>query len=108
VSRSGITMTAGLFAGFKRESAARFSFLLAMPITAGAGLLKLEHVIHHGIPRGETGLFAAGILFSAIFGFIAIKYLLKYLREHSLNIFVWYRLAAGTVVLTVFFLQNHH
>jgi undecaprenyl-diphosphatase len=103
VSRSGITLTAGLFAGFKRESAARFSFLLAMPITAGAGLLKLHHVMHHGgIPSGEGGSFALGMLLSAIVGFIAVKYLLKYLQEHTLNVFVWYRLAFGIVVLVTY------
>lgn len=106
VSRSGITLTAGLFAGFKRESAARFSFLLAMPITAGAGLLKLEHIIHHGgIPHNEGGAFAVGMLLSAVVGFVAIKYLLKYLQEHTLNVFVWYRLAFGAVVLGVYFLK---
>ncbi len=53
VSRSGITMTAGVASGFKRESAAKFSFLLATPITAGAGLLKLMHIVHHGLPKSE-------------------------------------------------------
>jgi undecaprenyl-diphosphatase len=106
VSRSGITMTAGLFAGFKRESAARFSFLLAMPITAGAGLLKLEHIIHHGLPSGEASSFGIGILLSAIVGFITIKYLLKYLQEHTLNIFVWYRFIVGAVVLGVYFITH--
>ena len=105
VSRSGITITAGLASGFKRESAARFSFLLAMPITAGAGLLKLVHIVHHGIVRGELSSFAVGILLSAVVGFLAIKYLLRHLQQHTLNIFVWYRLVLGAVVLIIYFLK---
>jgi len=105
VSRSGITMTAGLASGFKRESAARFSFLLAMPITAGAGLLKLTHIIRHGMPHGEMKTFAVGILLSAVVGFFTIKYLLQYLQKNTLNVFVWYRLVLGAAVLTVYFLK---
>ena len=106
VSRSGITMTAGLVSGFKRESAARFSFLLAMPITAGAGLLKLTHIIHHGLPRADIKPFAVGIILSAIVGFLAIKYLLKYLQQHTLYVFVWYRLAFGAAVVAVYLMMK--
>lgn len=105
VSRSGITMTAGVASGFKRESAAKFSFLLATPITAGAGLLKLMHIVHHGLPKSDVQPFAVGILLSAIVGFLAIKYLLRYLQQHTLYIFVWYRLAMGAAVLAVYYLR---
>jgi undecaprenyl-diphosphatase len=105
VSRSGITITAGLAAGLKRESAARFSFLLAMPITAGAVLLKLMHIIHYGIAQNEQSSFVVGIVLSAIVGYLAIRYLLQYLQQHSLNIFVWYRLVLGAVVLSFYFLK---
>ena len=101
VSRSGITITAGLFSGLRRESAARFAFLLAMPITAGAGLLKLKHVLKSGIPAPEAAPFAAGIIFAAVAGYFAIKYLLKYLQSHQLYIFVWYRIAFGAAVLLI-------
>jgi len=103
VSRSGITMTAGLFSGLKRETAAKFSFLLAMPITFGAGLLKLKHVMKTGIPADEYTAFVTGIIFAAVAGFFAIKFLLKYLRNNSLYIFVWYRLIFGAAILLVYF-----
>jgi undecaprenyl-diphosphatase len=101
VSRSGATMTAGLFSGLKRESAARFSFLLAMPITAGAGLVKLKDVVKYGIPSSEILPFIIGILCAAVAGYYAIKYLLKYLQNHSLYIFMWYRIAFGAAILLV-------
>ncbi|MCB4791601.1 MAG: undecaprenyl-diphosphatase UppP [Elusimicrobia bacterium] len=105
VSRSGITITAGIFSGFKRESAARFSFLLAMPITFGAGLLKLKHVMEFGIPKDEYRVFLSGILFATISGFLAIKYLLKFLQKHSLYVFIWYRMIVGLAVLLIYFLS---
>lgn len=101
VSRSGVTMTAGLFSGLKRESAARFSFLLAMPITAGAGLVKLKDVVKYGLPSSEIFAFLLGILCAAAAGYYAIKYLLKYLQNHSLYIFMWYRIAFGAAILLV-------
>jgi undecaprenyl-diphosphatase len=105
VSRSGVTLTAGLFDGLKRESAARFSFLLAMPITAGAGLLKLRHVVKDGLPAGEALPFAVGILCSAIVGFLAIKFLLKYLQQHTLYVFVWYRIVFALIIVLAYFLR---
>ncbi len=97
VSRSGSTITAGLLAGYTRESAARFSFLLSTPVIAGAAVLKLHKL---RLAEGEALPFAAGVLFSAIVGYLSIKFLLTYLNRHSLNLFVWYRLAlAATIVL---------
>ena len=101
VSRSGVTMSAGLFSGLKRESAARFSFLLAMPITAGAGMVKLKDIVKYGLPSSEILPFSVGIIFSAVVGYYAIKYLLKYLQNHSLYIFMWYRIAFGSAILLV-------
>lgn len=106
VSRSGITMTAGLFRGMKRESAAKFSFLLATPITLGAGIFKVRHIIFHGLPRSEAQLFLAGIIASAIVGFFAIKYLLKYLQRNGFYIFVWYRFLAGGAIILVYFFRG--
>ena len=91
VSRSGITITAGLFSGLKREAAARFSFLMATPIILGAGLLSFKDIV----AQGENGTgwinIVVGFLVSAIVGFLTIKYLLRYLKNHTLNIFAYYR-----------------
>src|SRR5512143_16462 len=97
VSRSGSTIIAGLLTGYTRESAARFSFLLSTPVIAGAAVLKL-HKLH--LAPGEAFPFFLGTAFSAIVGYLSIKFLLRYLTQHSLNLFVWYRLAlAGAVLL---------
>jgi undecaprenyl-diphosphatase len=105
VSRSGITITAGLFSGLKRETAARFSFLLAMPITFGAALLKFKHVAKEGIPHNEYTTFALGIIAAAITGFFVIKYLLRYLQNHSFYVFVWYRVLFGSAVIAIYYLR---
>lgn len=99
VSRSGITITAGLMLGFTRESAARFSFLLSLPIVAGAALLKSIHLIKDGIPAGEGVPMLVGILVSAVTGYISVAFLLKFVQKHSVSPFVWYRVMAGGVVI---------
>lgn len=95
VSRSGITITAGLLLGFTRESAARFSFLLSLPIVAGAALLKTVHLIRHGIPVGDGMPMLVGIVFSAVTGYISVALLLRLVQKRSLAPFVWYRVIAG-------------
>lgn len=102
VSRSGATLTAGLALGFRREDAARFSFLLSAPITAGAALFKLRDLASAGLPPHDRLLFAAGILASAVVGYLCIAFLLAYLRRGSLLVFVLYRLILGVVLLAVF------
>ena len=104
VSRSGITITAGLLLGFKREDAARFSFLLSLPIVAGAALLKLIELVKHGIPAGETKLLLVGVSVSAVVGYFSVGFLLKFVQNHSLSPFVWYRLLAGAGILLYLFL----
>ncbi|HEY6007114.1 MAG TPA: undecaprenyl-diphosphate phosphatase [Geobacteraceae bacterium] len=99
VSRSGITITAALLLGYDREAAARFSFLLSLPIVAGAATLKLGHLARHGIPAGETTALVIGIATSALFGYLSVVFLLKLVQRHSLYPFVWYRLVAGAGVL---------
>jgi len=99
VSRSGITITAALFLGFNRSVAARFSFLLSLPIVAGAGVLKLAHLVSHGIPPGETGILLIGITTSTLFGYFSVSFLLKFVQRHSIYPFVWYRLLAGVAAL---------
>jgi len=95
VSRSGITITAGLLLGFTRESAARFSFLISLPIVAGAALLKTVHLAKHGIPVGDGLPMLVGIAFSAVTGYISIVFLLRLVQKQSLAPFVWYRLIVG-------------
>jgi undecaprenyl-diphosphatase len=100
VSRSGITITAGRFLGLDRDSAARYSFLLLVPITLGAVLWKgLTDVVLGDLPPGSTGPFLVGTIASAVSGFAAIVFLLRYVRTHSYDIFVVYRLVAAAVVM---------
>jgi undecaprenyl-diphosphatase len=99
VSRSGITITAGLMLGFTRESAARFSFLMSLPIVAGAALLKSLHLVRHGIPAGEGIPMLVGIAASAITGYISVAFLLKFVQTRSISPFVWYRVIAGGFVI---------
>ena len=101
VSRSGVTITAARALGFDRESAARFSFLLSLPIIAGAGLYKGLDVARQGIPSGFGGAFVAGTLASAVSGFLVIALLLSYLRRRDFTLFLWYRLAAAATVLAL-------
>ncbi|GFE62280.1 undecaprenyl-diphosphatase [Geobacter sp. AOG2] len=105
VSRSGITITAGLMLGFTRESAARFSFLLSLPIVAGAALLKTLHVAKHGIPAGEGLPMLVGIGVSAVTGYISVAFLLRMVHKKSLALFVWYRLLAGGAVISLIMAQ---
>jgi undecaprenyl-diphosphatase len=100
VSRSGITITAGLMLGFTRESAARFSFLLSLPIVAGAALLKTLHLATHGIPAGEGIPMLVGIAVSAVTGYISVAFLLKFVQKRSISPFVWYRVIAGGFVIS--------
>jgi len=95
VSRSGITITAGLLLGFTRESSARFSFLMSLPIVAGAALLKTVHLFKHGIPAGEGLPMLVGIIFSAVTGYISVAFLLRFIQKQSLAPFVWYRVIVG-------------
>ena len=99
VSRSGVTITAARAMGFDRETAARFSFLLSMPIIAGAALYKGLGVASDGLPAGMAAPFAAGIVSSAISGFLVIAFLLAYLKRHDFAVFMWYRIAAAGLCL---------
>lgn len=102
VSRSGITMSAGLFAGLSRESAAKFSFLLSTPIIVGAGLLKLKDMLHSSI---QTAPFLTAVITSAVVGFLSIKFLLDYLKNKSFNLFVIYRLIAGVALIIIYLIR---
>lgn len=99
VSRSGVTMVTGLFLRLTRESAARYSFLMSIPVVGGAALYKGLEVAKDGLPAGTTAPFVAGIVSAAISGFAAIWLLLAYLRRHDFTVFVVYRLAIGVGML---------
>src|ERR687890_282177 len=98
VSRSGATITLGLFLGLRREEAARFSFLMSVPIIAGAGGLQLGEVLASGMGAHEWLLFVAGFFTSALVGYFTIRFLLDYLTHHSLRVFAYYRFAVAAVV----------
>lgn len=101
-SRSGITITAALLLGFARPAAARFSFLLAVPIGLVLALKQLADALR-GIPLGvPPGALAIGIAVSAVAGYAVIAFLLDWVRKRSLAPFAWYRLALGVVLLVVF------
>ncbi len=101
VSRSGSTITAGLLLGLRREAAARFSFLLATPIVAGAGLKKLLDVIRDSSSAPPGLATAVGFLVAAASGYLCIKYLLLYLQRRTTYIFVFYRLALGAFLIVL-------
>jgi undecaprenyl-diphosphatase len=99
VSRSGVTITAARALGLTRDAAARFSFLLLTPVVAGAAAVKASDVASSGLPPGSGGPIIVGMTAAAVSGFAAIWWLLRYVRRHSYDIFVWYRLIAAAVIL---------
>ena len=98
VSRSGATITLGLFLGLKREEAAKFSFLMSVPIIAGAGSLKVAQVVAAGMDARQVLMFVVGFVVSAVVGYVTIRFLLNYLTNHSLRAFAYYRFALAAVV----------
>jgi undecaprenyl-diphosphatase len=102
-SRSGITITTGLFAGLDRATAARYSFLLGIPITAAAGLKKAFDLSRGGLPTGEAGPLVVGILVSFVSGWFAVWFLVNYLKRRSLTPFVIYRLALAALIVAVWY-----
>lgn len=98
-SRSGATISGGLYFGLNREEAARFSFLLSMPIIFGSGVKKLLEIIQAGAISGSGIDLAVGSVTAFIVALLAIGFLMKYLRNHTLNLFVWYRVILAVVVL---------
>jgi undecaprenyl-diphosphatase len=106
VSRSGSTITVGLFQDFERESIARFSFLMSTPIIFGAGLLKLPKMLHEmrtGTSDVSWGALAAGFVAAAIVGTIVIRWMLDYLRRRSYAVFAGYRVALALCVVLLWF-----
>ncbi|HUP82836.1 MAG TPA: undecaprenyl-diphosphatase UppP [Candidatus Limnocylindria bacterium] len=95
ISRSGITISAGLFLGLERAAAARFAFLMGTPIIAGAGLWKMRQLFSGDVAAFDPLVLAAGVIASAIAGLAAIWLLLRYLQSHSTDVFVYYRVIAA-------------
>lgn len=109
VSRSGSTITAGLALGLQRQAAARFSFLLATPIVAGAGFMSLFKVYNElqtgTMIRSDLLVFAVGFISAAISGYFCIRILLRFLEKNSTDIFVYYRLILAAVIIGLIFIQ---
>jgi undecaprenyl-diphosphatase len=101
VSRSGSTISTGLFRHMKRDAATRFSFLLSTPIIAGAALVEGRELLTTGLPPDMRFPFLLGVLVSAAVGYIAIWGLIRYLRTRSLFVFVVYRIVVGSFILVV-------
>ncbi len=103
-SRSGMTISTGLFRGYTREDASRFSFLLATPITLGVALVKVPHLFS---ATGQENLtyVAVGIITSFVSGFIAVKFLMDFLKKYSLKVFIIYRIVLALFILALLVLR---
>lgn len=101
VSRSGSTITMGLFLGLQREAAARFSFLLAAPIIAGAGAKKMFDAVQEGLGASELAIFVAGFISALVVGYLCIRFLLGYLKSNSTMVFAAYRVVLGIVIVVL-------
>jgi undecaprenyl-diphosphatase len=100
VSRSGATITVALLLGLRRAEAARFTFLLGIAAILGATVVKFPDMLAQGLDPDGMRAYVAGILTSAVVGYLAVKYFIQYLARHSLDLFAWYRLAlAASTVL---------
>jgi undecaprenyl-diphosphatase len=98
-SRSGTTLTGGLFMGMNREAAARFSFLLSIPAIFASGFLQLYEALRMGIDSAGAVNYAVATVVSGVSGYCAIDFLLKYLRKNTTFLFVYYRIALGALIL---------
>ena len=104
VSRSGATITLGLFLGLRREEAARFSFLMSVPIIAGAGALQMAEVVSEGIGTYDALLFVVGFVSSAVVGYLTIRFFLRFVVNQSLRAFAYYRFGLAAVVAALLIL----
>ena len=102
VSRSGITISAGLFRKLNREDGARFSFILSVPIILGAGLYQLKELSFESL---VSPVFIIGFLAAFISSFASVKFLMSFVRNHSFNVFVYYRMVLAVVIILVYFLK---
>jgi len=100
-SRSGITIIAGMFSGLKREAAVRFSFLLMLPITFGAGMTKAPEAIGSLRDMDDVMVLSAAFLSAAVFGLLSVRFLVGYARGHRLDIFAYYRFALSALIVVL-------
>ncbi len=98
-SRSGVTITAGLFEGLDRESAAKFSFLLSIPAITAAGVYKLQEVLRKSHLGPMVWPYLLGSLVAGIFAYIVVRWFMGYMKEHNTGIFIVYRIVLGALVL---------
>lgn len=99
-SRSGSTLTAGLFMGLERAAAARFSFLLGIPAITLAGLVQLKDALGEGMGDAGVAALIVGTISALVFSYLSIAWLMKFLKTQNTWVFVWYRLAFGVAILT--------
>ncbi len=103
VSRSGSTISAGLFTGLSRDSAARFSFLVGLPAVAGAGVLALKDLVEVGINSDSSIIpLFLGFITSFVVGYLAIDFMIKFLKNHDLKWFIVYRVVLAVILFTSF------
>ena len=106
VSRSGSTITSGLFLNLERETAARFSFLLGIPAITLAGLVELKDVVDMGLSNDIIIPLIVGVISSGFFSYVAIAWLISYLQKRDTWVFVWYRLGFGLFILGSIFING--
>lgn len=99
ISRSGLTISGALFRNMERDFAARFSFLLSIPAILGAAVFDMKDLIETGVGNLDSASLGAGFIFSAIFGYISIKYMIGMLRKGKMRVFSYYVFALGGLVL---------
>jgi undecaprenyl-diphosphatase len=105
VSRSGATISAGMFAGLSREMAARFSFLLSAPIVVAAGMKELPEIRHAADEGVSTAALVSGVSVASVSGLLAMHLLLRLVAVRSLRVFVWYRIGLAAVILAMIAVQ---
>jgi undecaprenyl-diphosphatase len=101
VSRSGATISLGLFLGFRRDAAARFTFLLAVPATIAAASKEALELRHMNVSAYDAELMIVGVLVSAVVGYLTIKYFLRFLAGHRLDVFAYYRVALAALTIWI-------
>jgi len=99
ISRSGATITIALFFGLRRAEAARFTFLLGIPAILGAAVREFPDMLDQGLHTTGPMPFVVGIVTSGVVGYVAVKYFIRFLAKHSLDVFAWYRLALAASVV---------
>jgi undecaprenyl-diphosphatase len=99
VSRSGATIATGMALGLRREVAARFTFLMSIPAIVAAAAKESLELRHVALGSGDLAVFAVGMVTSGVVGYLAVKYLIRYLATHRLDVFAWYRLALAAATL---------